>query len=153
MAKKKSGTNATHYKNSYNSANYSKLSVCMRKDEAAAYKAACNKIGIPYAEPFREAAEAIINGTPKRTPKSERKQAEESRSNAERAQIQEALAAELAGIAEHLNEIGSKSVDGVQMLFYADVHDYIAERAQAAEARAEEYKQRAKGIIPNNPEE
>lgn len=149
MARTHKGTSATRYKNRYNSENYTKLSVCMRKDEADAYRAACNKIGIPYAEPFREAAENMINGTaPKRTPKAERKQAEESRSMGERAQTQAALADELTEIAAGLAEIGSKSVDGVQMLFYADVLEYITERAQAAEARAEELHQRAKGIIP-----
>lgn len=152
MARKHTGTAETRAKNKYNAKTYARVVLSIPKAEAQAYKDKCALDGITQSDIPKAAISEYLNA-PKRTPKSERKQAEESRSNAERAQIQDALAAELTDIAEHLGEIGAKAVDGVQMLFYADVHDYIAERAQEAEARAEEYKQRAKGIIPNNPEE
>lgn len=148
---KGTGTSATRAKTKYNAANYTRVVLFLPKDDATAYKAKCAADGVNMSD-IPKAAIADYMDAPKRTPKAERKQAEESRSMGERAQTQAALADELTEIAADLAEIGSKSVDGVEMLFLSDVLDYITERAQAAEARAEELRQRAKGIIPGAPE-
>lgn len=151
MARKHTGTAETRAKNKYNAKTYARVVLSIPKDEAQAYKDKCAADGITLSDIPKAAISEYI-AAPKRTPKNERKQAEESRSMGERAQTQAALADELTEIAAGLAEIGSKSVDGVEMLFLSDVIDYIAERAQAAEARAEEMRQRAKGIIPGAPE-
>ena len=45
----------------YNAKTYDRIQLNVRKDKAAAYKAKCDLLGIPYSEPLHKAIDALLN--------------------------------------------------------------------------------------------
>ncbi len=60
MDNKRKTHTSSAVKNRYNAKTYDRISISLRKDTAAAYKAKCNEMEIPYSEPLREAIEKLI---------------------------------------------------------------------------------------------
>lgn len=58
-SKRKTHT-STAVKARYNAKTYTRLVVDVHKDKAAAYKAKCAELGIPYSKPLQEAIDNII---------------------------------------------------------------------------------------------
>lgn len=58
--KKRKTVTSSEVKNRYNKKTYTNLVLCLRKDQAEAYKAKCREKGIPYSEPLHKAVENFL---------------------------------------------------------------------------------------------
>ena len=59
--KKRKTKTSTAVKQRYNRKTYTRLSLDVRKEKAAAYKAKCHELGITYSEPLHKAIEETLN--------------------------------------------------------------------------------------------
>ena len=61
IAKRKT-TTSTEVKRRWNEAHYTRLTISVDKDTAAAYKAKCEAAGLSYSQKLKEAIDNFLNG-------------------------------------------------------------------------------------------